>query len=176
MLRIVGEKVSLENLPIQRVCANLVELGCLGDEIADYCVCLFSTLGMIRGRENRQRVLAHARRILKPGGRFVVHVHNLWYSLFYAEGRRWLARHLLACRLDRNLERGDRFFDYLGIPKMFVHSFTERELRRALAEAGFQLIELIRLHATRQRPIRAGWFLGSLRANGWIAVCRKPGP
>jgi SAM-dependent methyltransferase len=174
MLRVVGEKARAECLEIHRVCANLVCLDCLRDGLADYCVCLFSTLGMVRGRAHRQRVLAHVYRILKPGGLFVVHVHNLWYSLTYAAGRRWLLGHLAATLVQRDLERGDRFFDYLGIPKMFVHSYSERELRRVLIEAGLRIRELIRLHATRQRPLRAGWFFGWLRANGWIAVCEKP--
>jgi SAM-dependent methyltransferase len=173
MLRVVGEKAYQEELAIQRVCANVVELDFIRDQVADYCVCLFSTIGMIRGRENRRRAMGHAWRILKPGGLFVVHVHNLWYSLSYSAGRRWLLGHIWAAWFDHELERGDRFFDYLGIPKMFVHSFSERELRRALAEVGFRIKELIRLHASRQRPLRAAWFLGSLRANGWIAVCEK---
>ncbi len=64
MLRIVADNAAAENLPIQVIQANLVELGCLRDATADYAVCLFSTLGMIRGRENRQRMLEHVRRIL----------------------------------------------------------------------------------------------------------------
>ena len=69
---------------------------------------------------------------------------------------------------------GTRMFtERMGIPKMFVHSFSERELRRAVGEVGFRVEELIRLHATRQRPLRAPWLLGSVRANGWIAVCRR---
>ena len=55
MLRIVAEKARLENLDIQGVQANLVELDCIADQSADYVICLFSTLGMIRGREYRQR-------------------------------------------------------------------------------------------------------------------------
>lgn len=176
MLRVVGEKARCQGLVIHRLCANLVELGCLADAVADYAVCLFSTLGMIRGRANRRQTLEHICRVLKPGGWFVVHVHNVWYSLLYAAGRRWLAGHLLAALVRRDVERGDRFFQYLGIPNVFVHSFSERELRRDLRQAGFRIEDLIRLHATRQRPLRAGWFLGSIRANGWIAVCRKPGP
>ena len=94
MLRLVGQKAALERLPIARLRANLVELGCIRSGAVDYGICMFSTLGMIRGRQNRRRVLAHARRILKPGGLFVLHVHNLWYNLFDPQGRLWLARHL----------------------------------------------------------------------------------
>ena len=173
MLQVLGKKARQEHLPIGGLQANLIELDCIRDDAVDYCICLFSTLGMIRGRQNRQRVLAHAQRILKPGGLFVLHVHNFWYSLFDPLGRRWVARHLLRSLLDRDVERGDKFFNYRGIPKMFLHTFTRRELVRGLVRTGFRLQELIPLHATRQRPLASPWLLGWLRANGWIAVCRK---
>jgi ubiquinone/menaquinone biosynthesis C-methylase UbiE len=174
MLRIVGRKAAEENLPIARLQANLVQLDCLRDESADYCTCLFSTLGMIRGRENRRRVLGHARRILKPSGLFVLHAHNLWFGLFDSVSRRWLAGQLWCSLLGRGTELGDKFFDYRGIPKMFLHTFTQRELVGDLRSAGFRLEELIPLAVTRQRPLPHAWFFGSLRANGWIAVCERP--
>ena len=121
-------------------------------------------------------MLAHAQRILKPGGLFVVHVHNFWFSLFSGAGRGWLIRHLLAALVNRELERGDKFFDYRGIPRMFLHTFSQREFLRALRSAAFRLAEWIPLDVTRQRRLKCPWFFGSLRANGWIAVCRKPLP
>ncbi len=175
MLRIVGQKAAEQNLSIARLQANVVELDCLRDESADYCTCLFSTLGMIRGRENRQRVLGHASRILKPGGLFVVHAHNVWFGLFDSVSRRWLAGQLWCSLLGQDTELGDKFFDYRGIPKMFLHTFTRRELVRALRGAAFRLKELIPLAVTRQRPLPHAWFFGRLRANGWIAVCEKLG-
>jgi SAM-dependent methyltransferase len=170
MLRVVARKAKAENLPIQPLRANLVELDCIRSQSADYALCLFSTLGMIRPRQNRHRLLLHARRILKPGGLLVLHVHNLWYNLFDPAGRRWLLGHLLSVMLGR-LELGDKFFYYREIPRMFVHAFTRRELVRSLAQAGLRIRELIPLDTDRQRPLRRPWLLGRLRANGWIAVC-----
>jgi len=172
MLRVVGRKAAAQRLPIHCVQANLVELGCIRSGVADYCTCLFSTLGMIQGRANRQQVLLHARRILKPGGLLVAHVHNFWYNLFDAPGRRWLAGHLLRWLLRGDGERGDKRFDYRQIPNVFLHTFTRRELAGAVRAAGFHVKELIPLSATRQRPLRQRWLLGWLRANGWIVVCR----
>jgi len=172
MLRIVAEKARQENLPISALQANLVELSCLRSRSADYAVCLFSTLGMVRGRENRHRVLLHARRILKPDGLFVMHAHNFWYNLFDPAGRRWLLGHLPTVCCRRGLERGDKFFHYRGIPQMFLHTFTRRELIRALVRAGFRVEQLIPLAVTRQRPLRCPRLLGRFRANGWIVVCR----
>lgn len=173
MLRIVGEKAAQEGLSIARLQANLVELDCLRQGSVDYCTCLFSTLGMIRGRENRHRMLAHVERILKPGGLFVVHVHNRWFGLFDPVSRGWLARQILASPVRRDTELGDKFFDYRGIPKMFLHVFSQRELVRALRGVGFRIRELIPLDVTRQRPLGNAWFFGRFRANGWIAVCEK---
>ncbi len=173
MLRKLGEKAEAEGLCVGRLRANLVELGCIRDQAADYCVCLFSTIGMVRARERRQHVLWHARRILKPGGLFVVHAHNFWFSLFDAAGRRWLARHLLRVALRRDVERGDKFFDYRRIPKMYLHTFSRGELVRALRRAGFRIREVIPLDVARQRPLPCRWLLGGLRANGWIVVAER---
>ena len=59
----------VEHLPIDRLMANLVDLDCLADNIADYCISMFSTLGMIRRRENRQRALGHVRPAAQAGRR-----------------------------------------------------------------------------------------------------------
>ena len=53
MLDVVGQKAEAEQLPIDRILANMVELDCLRDAVADYCISMFSTLGMIRGHANR---------------------------------------------------------------------------------------------------------------------------
>ncbi|MBN1909456.1 MAG: class I SAM-dependent methyltransferase [Pirellulales bacterium] len=173
MLRVAQEKAAHEGLSIDWVQANLVQMDCFADGWADYVSCLFSTLGMIQGLENRRTVLAHVRRILKPGGRFIVHVHNVWYNLFNPTGRRWLVRHCLGWLYGRCRDPGDKFFTYRGIPRMYLHTFTRHELNSELARAGLCLRALIPLAADRQRPLPHAWFLGRLRANGWIAVCEK---
>lgn len=175
MLRILGEKSRREELSIWRVRANLVELDFIRTRSAQYCVCLFSTLGMVRGRQNRRRVLAHAHRILKPGGLLVIHVHNFWYSFFGPLGRGWALRHLLGVPFSPDIELGDKFFQYRGIPNMFLHSFGRSEFRRALVGEGFKIDRFIPLHPTRQQSLPFPWLFGRLRANGWIAVCRKLG-
>ncbi len=173
MLGIVGEKAAEAGLTVWRLRANLVELGCLDDAVADYALCLFSTLGMIRGHENRRRVLEHAQRVLKPGGLLILHVHNVWFSLFSVEGHGWLAGQLAAVRR-RHTEFGDKFFDDRGVAKLFVHAFRRRELLRLVRQTGFALEELTPLAVGRQRPLAIAWLFGGLRANGWIAVCRRP--
>jgi len=172
MLRIVQKKADREGLPIRCVRANIVELDWLCDHSADYVICLFSTLGMVQGAENRLRVLRHARRALKPGGLLVIHTHNFWFDLYEPSGPWWLVRNLLQSAVLRGMQRGDKYFAYRGIPQMFLHVFTYRELRRAVRQAGFRVIEVIPLSTNRSQCLRSPWLLGSLRANGWIVVAQ----
>lgn len=174
MLAVVGEKAAAEGLPIHALLANIAELDCLRDEVADYCICMFSTLGMVRGLANRMRVLDGVRRILKPDGLFVLHVHNRWYNLFSAEGRRWLLTTMTGWLAGHGVEPGDKFFSYRGIPQMYLHVFTRRELRRMLVKAGLDIVEFIPLDTERRHRLRWAWVAERLRANGWIVVCRRP--
>jgi ubiquinone/menaquinone biosynthesis C-methylase UbiE len=171
MLAIVAEKASQEGLVIDRLLANLVQLDCLRDASADYALCMFSTLGMIRGRQHRRQALRHARRNLKPGGTFNLHVHNRWSNLWFPQGRGWVFRNLAASLWRPDVEAGDKFFDYQDVPNMFLHLYTRRELLSDLRQAGLRVIELIPLDSRREHALRYPWLLGPLRAGGWIAVC-----
>lgn len=171
MLKVVREKVEKEQLDITCVRANLVELDCIADGAVDYCISLFSTLGMIRGRENRHKALLHTRRILKPGGKFVLHVHNYWYNLYDPGGPWWVLEGYWRGLIRRDIEPGDKFFFYRGVSNMFLHVFTWREIRRALRRAGFRILDTVYLDPQRHRALRAPWLAGNLRANGWIIAC-----
>lgn len=171
MLEIVRDKAANGSLPIQCLQANWVELDCVGDATVAGAISLFSTLGMIRGRENRSAALAHTRRILKPGGPFVLHVHNYCYNLYDPGGPWWVLSTLCRAIFKRDIEAGDKFFPYRGVPNMFLHVFRLGELKRDLRRAGFRVTRLVPLAPQRYRKLRASWFFGSLRANGWIVVC-----
>jgi SAM-dependent methyltransferase len=171
MLAIVAGKASREGLVIDRLLANLVQLDCLRDAMADYALCMFSALGMIRGRQYRRQALRHVRRILKPGGTFVLHVHNRWSNLWLPQGRGWVLRNLAASLWRPDMEAGDKFFDYQDVPNMFLHLYTRRELLADLRQAGLRVVELVPLDAQRQEVLCCPWLLSPLRAGGWIAVC-----
>ena len=98
-----------------RVEANLCRLGCFPDATFDYALSMFSTLGMIRGRDARRRALAECRRILRPGGRLALHAHNLWLNLRDRQGRAWLIKHAVRSIFTRD-ELGERRMTYRGIP------------------------------------------------------------
>ncbi len=88
MLHQVRERDLGSVVPIQ---ANLVELDAVADNIAAGAVCLFSTLGMIQGRNNRRRFLSHVRRIVQPTCPFYLHAHHRYAALTRLPGIRQLA-------------------------------------------------------------------------------------
>jgi SAM-dependent methyltransferase len=125
---------------VRLVTANLTDAGLLDGESFDYAACLFSTLGMIRGADNRARVLANAHRLLRPRGKLVVHVHNRY---FRGLGR----KRVLVQRLQTLLGRpsaGDITMPqaYAGAP-LTLHHFTRGELVGMLEEAGFAMREVL---------------------------------
>jgi SAM-dependent methyltransferase len=174
MLRLVGEKAAATGVEVHRLKANLVALHGLKDQSFDYAACLFSTLGMVAGRANRRQVVEHAYRLLRPGGKFVLHVHNRWFNLRDAPGRAWLLRDLVQGALGR-VEGGDRPMPvHQGVAGLLLHLFTYREAVGLLRRAGFRLIEV--------RPLGLGpggrlccpaWF-GRLRAYGYLLAAERP--
>lgn len=170
MLREVRRKAKREGLEVQCVRANLVELDCLADDCVDDALCLFSTLGMVEGGENRLRVMEHVRRLVRPGGSVVLHVHNLWSSLWRAD-RGWLLRHYFRTLCTRR-GRGDKRYLYRGIPGFYLHAFTWRELAKMFAEVGFRVEHRYSLAHQEGELLRQPWLANSLRAHGWIVVLR----
>lgn len=173
MLRIVAEKAHNEQLDIECLQANLVELDAIKDASVDHAICMFSTLGMIKGASYRRKFLDHVHRMLKPGGRFVVHVHNFWFNYFEPNGAYWLASHLLKARFTPGMERGDKYYRYRGIPNFFLHVFSRGEFAQALKHSGFKIHRLVPLRMDRQGELPHAWLLGGWRASGWIALCEK---
>lgn len=182
MLQIVRQKAAEQSLDIRTLQANLVELSCdpqvgLADRSIDYAICLFSTLGMIRGRDNRQQALRQMHRILVPGGKLVLHVHNFWFNLRDAPtawgGPWWVVKNLLRPITRSELEIGDKFFPYRGVPNFFLHVFRKGELQADLAAANLRIRRWIPLDVARRHPLKQPWWMPALRANGWILVCER---
>lgn len=151
--------------------ANLVQLDCLADNSAAGAVCLFSTLGMIQGRENRRKVLRHASRIVRPGGKLLLHVHNRYASLAQSGGKRLLAKSLLKSIISRDHEFGDATYAYRGLPDMFLHRYSRRELIADLKNSGWRINHIHRLsldgsktiegRLANQRQIAGGYLVES---------------
>jgi SAM-dependent methyltransferase len=179
---VLGVDLSAEMLAVARekagatvhlLRANLAELDCLREGSFDYATCLFSTLGMVVGSAARRRVLGHTFRVLRPGGRFVLHVHNRWFNAWDRSGRAWLLRDWLQGW--GGAEQGDRVLPvHQGVAGLTLHLFTRQEAIRLLRDVGFRVLEVrpISLRADGRLPFPA-WF-GWLRAYGYLLAAERP--
>ncbi|HEY2157878.1 MAG TPA: class I SAM-dependent methyltransferase [Isosphaeraceae bacterium] len=172
MLAEVGRKAERMGVSVDRVRANLCRLECFPDGSFDYALSMFSTLGMIRTAAARRRALCEAARILKPGGRLALHAHNIWLNLRNKQGREWLRGRLPSILLGSETA-GDRRMTYRRVPGMEVHLYRWGELKREIRAAGLRIEEVIKLDEVTARPIRAPWFVHSIRAGGWLLFCRR---
>ena len=173
MLDVAKAKALADGVKIQFLKANLVELDALRDKSFDYAACLFSTLGMINGKEERRSVVAHAYRLLRPGGKLILHVHNRWFNFWDPAGRRWLCKDIFRS-LQSDDCAGDRVMPpHQGIGPLSLHHFTRSEVIRLLKDCGFRILEVIPigLRADGRLPYRL-WF-GWLRAYGHLLAAEK---
>lgn len=152
--------------------ANMVSLECLADQFANVVLCMYSSIGMIQGRDNRVRFMSHVNRILKPGGVFFVHVHNRGSWLRDPGGIRKTIGDWYRSKTDRQWELGDSIYPYRGLPSMFLHIFSERELKQDLRRAGLSILDFIRLNRQSNATLK-GNYLPHLRSGGFIAICQK---
>ncbi len=173
MLDVVGHKARFAGVDLLRVESNLCRLGCFADRTFEYALSMFSTLGMIRGRDPRRRALEEAYRVLCPGGRLALHAHNLWLNLRDRQGLAWLLKQVYRAVFARD-ELGERRMTYRGIPGMRVHLYRWGELKRELHSAGFRIDEVLPLDEVSSEPISTPWLAPSLRAGGWIVFATRP--
>jgi SAM-dependent methyltransferase len=170
MLAVARDKARLAGVTVELLQANLTELDALADGSFDLAACLFSTLGMVIGADMRERVVRHAFRLLRPGGRFVLHVHNRWFNAWEPAGRRWLLGELF-----RRHGRGDRHMPpHQGIAGLVLHLFTRREAVGLLSRAGFHIVEVRPVSLRRDGRLACPWWFGWLRAYGYLIAAERP--
>ena len=177
MLGLAREKLAaaeLEPADVRLFRADITDLYFLDNSSVDLAVCLYSTFGLISGRENRLACLRGIRRVLKPGGKLLLHVHNRYHGLPGLHHLAWLWQSWRAARRGMG-EFGDCYFDdYLGlIRRMYIHAFGPRELRRLLTEAGFASADVLCINRRRDGLLRPGWTRW-MHANGFFAVATRP--
>jgi SAM-dependent methyltransferase len=170
MLRVARAKTG-PAVPLLK--ANIAELNGLRDQGFDYAACLFSTLGMVMGKENRRRMASHVYRLLRPGGCFVLHVHNRWFNVWNAPGLTWL---LYDCRQRlTGGESGDRVMPaHQGVAGLTLHLFSRGETRRLLTETGFRIREIRPVSLRMDGRLTWPWWLGSLRTYGYLIAAERP--
>ncbi len=172
MLKTTQLKLDQEGLSAELVKSNICRIPQLQEASFDAAVCMFSTVGMVRGSRNRLSIVREAQRVLRPGGTFVFHAHNFYYGGWKPEvWRTWF--HSLMLTLFHGYEIGDKVLPvYRNIPKMYIHIFRPGEIHDLLHRAGFRLQHLIYLKHHRKNELDTVLFR-TLRANGFIAVAEK---
>jgi SAM-dependent methyltransferase len=174
MLAVAGERAAAAGVEVHLLKANVVELDCLRDGSFDHAACLFSTLGLVAGAAARRRAVGHVYRLLRPGGRFVLHVHNRWFHLGDRPGRRWLLADGLRALASR-AEGGDRVMPvHQGIAGLTLHLFTRREAVTLLRGAGFHIREVRPVSLAADGRLAAPWWFGRLRAYGYLIAAERP--
>jgi len=133
--------------------ANLGDPLPFSNHIFDAALCLFGTLGMLHPENVRQNFIAEVKRILKPTGKFLVHVHNRWplqgmASMFKLRSVVTLPVHQ-------------------GISNLQMKLYTEREIRNTLNDAGLIVYDLEYIDAKHPQ----GQYIGSR----WLAPFRAAG-
>lgn len=177
----LGVDLSLEMLQVARartvdvalMRANLVDLRGIAPESFDAAACLFSTLGMLRGKDERRKAVEEAHRILKPGGVFILHVHNRWFNAWNREGRRWLLSNAWKA-LWGKATAGDRLMPvHQGVANLTLHLFTRREACRLLRSVGFRIREVRPISLREDGRLCCAWWFGWLRAYGYLVAAEK---
>jgi SAM-dependent methyltransferase len=175
MLRRAAEKATAAGVRVTLARANLADLSALRDGSFDHAACLFSTLGMIVGAGPRRQAVAQAFRVLRPGGRFLLHVHNRLFHLGSGLGRRWLAGNTLAALTGRG-KAGDREMPGpAGVGRLTLHLFTRGEAVRLLRQAGFRVDQVVPVGVGADGTLPAAWLLPAWRAYGFFLAARRPG-
>ncbi|WP_231617235.1 class I SAM-dependent methyltransferase [Novipirellula aureliae] len=172
MLEVMLEKSRTAELrgSVHAVRANLVELDGFADHSIDHAICMFSTLGMIKGRQYRQQLLRHVARILRPAGKLVVHVHNRWAVLREPKGPQRVIGSYLRSRFHSEHEFGDYIYSYRGLSKMFMHRFSRRELAADLVHCGWKIDRIERVTADGQSLLHGYHFFPP---GGFVAIGTK---
>jgi ubiquinone/menaquinone biosynthesis C-methylase UbiE len=172
MLRVSQNKAIQGGQSLAPLHLNMVQLDCFQDGCADLIVCMYSSFGMVRGKNHRATMLKHVRRLLKPGGHFVVHVHNRGSWLRDPNGVWLTARGWLQSQVSSGWELGDRIYPYRGLPSMYLHAFSQRGLKTELRTAGLEVESFVKLDRRSSGLLSSPNLFSHVRAGGFIACCR----
>jgi SAM-dependent methyltransferase len=153
--------------------ANMLDLSFLCSNSIDYSSCLFSSFGMLLKEKHRTAMLEEIFRVLKPGGKFILHVHNLWSASQGIQGYQWLA--LDFCRrIGRAYDFGNRLLPaHQGICGLTLHLFTWKEISILLKTANFEMIEILPLGNPSWKASNSPRLDKKLFAHGYLIACSK---
>jgi len=108
--------------------------------------CLFNAFGYVYPESARKETLRNFYNLLRPRGYLFIDVLNRWNlgeGVSFKKSRSKVLKELLLSMLSPKLEYGDVMFDLVDeqgvLRPAYFHSFTKKEMRNLLEEAGFQI-------------------------------------
>ncbi len=171
MLTICSAKLRRSALKGYLVRADICDLGFFRPGSFDAALCMFSTIGLIKGERNREQFLIGARRTLRPAGILVLHTHNFYHGFADPSAKLFPLTSALSALLQRS-ELGDKNLTYYrGVPDMYLHVFRDTEVKRLLKRTGFRVQDIFYLNDRRNAALRPS-LPNRFRANGFIFVAR----
>lgn len=148
--------------PPKLIQANLGDPLPLDSHCFDAALCLFGTLGMLHPEKVRTQFLSEVKRILKPTGTFLVHVHNRWPL----QGMSTLFKNNSVVTLPV----------HQGISNLQMKLYTEREIKSTLQSAGLIVQDLEYIDANHPQGVYTGTRrLAPFRAAGFL-LAASPQP
>ena len=125
---------------------NILDLGQIPEYNFDY-VFSIALLHHIPSKELQIKALKQLRNKIKPGGRLIVTVWNMWNQTKYRPLilRFWLLRAVGKSKMDL----GDILFDWKNpkaekVSKRYYHAFRKSELKNIAKKAGLKKIRILR--------------------------------
>lgn len=141
---LAGRQARNDNVSYEFQVADILELDKLPEKDFDYVFCI-AVLHHLPGNETRIKALEELRKKLKPGGKIVITVWNLWGRQKF---RKLIFKYGLLKLLGRNkMDFGDILFSWKNnkgekISRRYYHAFTKNELKKMAAAAGFKIEKL----------------------------------
>ena len=153
--------------------ANMLDLSPICSNSIDYSSCLFSSFGMLLNEEHRVAMLNEIFRVLKPGGKFILHVHNLWSAAQGLNGYKWMTFDLFR-RLGQSVEFGNKLLPtHQGIIGLTLHLFTWKEIESLLRKTHFKMIEILPLGNQSWETCKSPGLGKKFFAHGFLIACNK---
>ena len=123
---------------------NILNLGKISGLNYDYIFCI-AVIHHLPGFDLRVQALRQLKNKIKPNGKIIISVWNLWSQKKY---KKLIYKFFLLKLIKKNkLDFGDILFDWKNskreiVSKRYYHAFTKRELKKISKKAGFKNIKI----------------------------------
>jgi ubiquinone/menaquinone biosynthesis C-methylase UbiE len=172
MIKQTKEKLKKAGITSVRIVnADMLNLPFSNESGFDVALLMFSTFGLVFGKENRLKFLKEIKRVLSTDGRIILHVHNEEYA---ASPSKNISRKIIdrLGQLTGDMEKGDHLVqNYREGLDIRIHTFSKKEIEELLTSAGFNILRFEGLN-----DLRDDYYSGNdieQEANGFLIVAES---